>query len=347
MSYSEKLTSYRAEFKKHLKAEDASNARLYAILYAKLVREISAQIDSYMDRAKLSAEAEKYDVFAAMITKYGITDEVKKAILNGETHVAPSAPKKQPKKPSASSVAKKTSPPTVSLTLPDLPAPSVSNTAPSASPSVNVSSAGDDTDWSAEIFEEFLPATLVVRTNAGIGTGFFITSEGHFITNHHVIYEGSKRSPQISIESGDGKIKCEAEFINADKALDVSLLKLKNFRGKTPFIPIIKDYSRVRPGIAMMLIGNGLNFGLAPIAGNVKYTHSKSDGDLVYTAPSNNGDSGAPVFNKDGICIGIHKSSTVGCGIGHTQVRAVGLSNATTAENIRMLLSKWGLEGKV
>ncbi len=311
MSYSEKLTYYRAEFKKYLEAHDAENAKLYAILYAKLVREIGSKIESYVDRATLSAEGEKYDLFAAMIAKYGITADVKKTILGRDANSFSS------------------------------------NNPPSASVSTAGATFGDNADWGAKIFEKYLPATLVVRTSLGIGTGFFITSDGYFITNHHVVYEGSKLSAHINVKSGDGKINCEAEFIKADKELDVALLKIKNHPEKTPFVPLIKDYSLVRPGIAMILIGNGLNFGLAPIEGNVKYTRAKYDGDLVYTAPSNNGDSGAPVFNKNGECIGIHKSSTVECGMGKEHVRVVGLSNATPAQSIRELLSEWGLEDKV
>jgi S1-C subfamily serine protease len=321
MSYSQKLAYYRNQFKKHLDARDTSNAKLYAMLYAKLLREIIGQINSYADRAKLTAEAEKYDLFAAMITRYGITAAVKKAISNGETSVPPTVGKKDPK---------------------DTESPSHSKEL-----TTDGETTAEDADWGADVFERSSPATLIVMTESGVGTGFFITSDGYFLTNHHVIHNGSKRDTYITVESGDGKIKCEAEFVKADKTRDVALLKLKNHRGKTPFIPLIKDYSQVRPGIAMMIIGNGLNFGLAPSAGNVKFAHSKSDGNLVYTAPSNNGDSGAPVFNKDGECIGIHKSVTVGQVIGNTQIRVTGLSNATPAEDIRKLLSKWGLEGKI
>ena len=324
MSYSEKLAYYRAQFKKYLDARDTANAKLYAILYAKLVREISGQINSYTDKAKLSAEADRYDLFAAMITKYGITDAVQMAVSGVETNtsaVSPPADKKKTKKkkPAAS---------------------------PTPSP-ISDKAAGEDADWGAKLFEKHSPATLVVYTERGVGTGFFITSDGYFLTNHHVVHDDSEPAIDISIKSGDGKINCEAELVHADETLDVALLKVKGFNGKTPFIPIIKDYNQVRPGIAMILIGNGLNFGLAPTAGNVKFAHSKHDGDLVYTAPSNNGDSGAPVFNKDGVCIGIHKSCTVAGVFGKTYVNATGLSNATTAENIRSLLSKWGLKDKI
>lgn len=314
MTYSERLKYCRAEFIKYLESRDTENAKLYAILYSKLLREIGAQISSYSDRAALTAEAEKYDLYAAMITRYGITDAVKKAVPGEKTDIP-----KPVKKPPAAAFA-------------PVGCENTENT---------------DIDWAAAMFDRYSPATLRVTTESGCGTGFFITADGYFITNHHVIHEGSIIDKVITVENGNGRIKGSAEFINAHKKLDVALLKLKNFKGKTPFIPIVKDYSLVRPGIAMMIIGNGLNLGLAPTAGNVKFTHSVHNDNLVYTAPSNNGDSGSPVLNKAGECIGIHKSTTVSEQIGSKSIPIKGLSNATTAENIRSLLTKWGLGDKI
>lgn len=329
MSYSETLSRYRIEFKRYLESNDKDNARLSAILYAKLLREIMDQISSYTDRARLTLEADKYDVFAAMITKYGITDEVKKAISNGEMRAA-SAPPATVNKPKLSSEASSKKP------------------AKNEESSLPVNTfRGEDANWGAMLFEKYATATLIVRTNSGVGTGFFITSDGYLLTNHHVIHEGDRRDTNIRVESGDGKISGEVEFLHADKTHDVALLRLKDHKGKTPFIPIIKDYSTVRPGIAVMIIGNGLNFGLAPAEGTVKFSSANRSGNLVHTTPSNNGDSGSPVLNTSGECIGIHKSSTVGATIGSKTISAVGLSNATTAKNIRFLLSRWGLEGKI
>ena len=326
MSYAEALSKYRLEFKRYLEANDKANARLYAILYAKLLREIGEQISSYTDRAKISVEAQKYDLFAAMITKYGITDEVKKAISNGEMKISapPAGSTNKPKRSSASA-------PKEPEESPPLPAKETS---------------GEDADWGALLFEKYAPATLIVRTNSGVGTGFFITEDGYLLTNHHVIHDGPRRETYITVESGDGKIRGEVEFLKADKTYDVALLKLKT-PGKTPFIPIIKDYSKVRPGLACMIIGNGLNFGLAPAEGTVKFPSANHSGNLVHTTPSNNGDSGSPVLNTAGECIGIHKSSTVWATVGTKRVDVVGLTNATSAKNIRMLLSRWGLEGKI
>jgi V8-like Glu-specific endopeptidase len=94
----------------------------------------------------------------------------------------------------------------------------------------------------------------------------------------------------------------------------------------------------------MMIIGNALDFGLAPITGTIKFTKADHSGDLVYTAPTNNGDSGSPVLNRTGQLIGIHKSSTSAKIVGNMRIEAKGMSNATGADDILNLLSKWGLK---
>ena len=58
---------------------------------------------------------------------------------------------------------------------------------------------------------------------------------------------------------------------------------------------------------------------------------------MVYTAPSNPGDSGGPVFNRIGECIGINKSRTVA--VNGTAAEAY--ANATPMDKIDELLKKW------
>ena len=98
----------------------------------------------------------------------------------------------------------------------------------------------------------------------------------------------------------------------------------------------IADYSALKQGADCLVIGNAFGMGLAPFSGVVRFTKD-SDGNLVYTAPSNPGDSGGPVFNRMGECIGINKSRTV-------QVNsrdADGYANATPMDTINALLDKW------
>jgi TPR repeat protein/S1-C subfamily serine protease len=65
------------------------------------------------------------------------------------------------------------------------------------------------------------PKTIADSSPKGTGTGFFITTDGYFVTNHHVVEESS----QIRVNSGNG-IKI-ARIIRVDKANDLALLKVE------------------------------------------------------------------------------------------------------------------------
>ena len=314
MSYSEKTAIYRAELVRCVNAGNADGAMNAAILYGKLLREMAERLSSYRDKAVVKAEADKYDLIAAMILKYGVSDSVRRAVFTGELP--------ELKKSSKGAT--------------EMPTPQTQ----AAPPPV----AADGAEWSADMFERYRSATLVVTTEDGIGTGFFISNDGLFLTNHHVIHTGSSRNRNITVETGDGKQRYRAEYLNCDKGRDLALLRAVGIKGSVPFIPLIRDYSLVRPGTDMMLIGNGLDFGLAPIAGTVKFARARGHNDLVYTAPCNNGDSGAPVINRHGECIGIHKSSTEAQIRGTVEIKAKGIANATPAEDITLLLTKWGVK---
>ena len=325
MGYTQKIAFYRAEFYKYLRAGDAENARINASMYARVVRALHDDPYgklSYLDKAKLSTEIRKYEQIAAMISEQGINARVIYFVENG--NVPPSAP--APVAPAVQPVA---------------PAPTPVQTAPVQTP---VSDSGTSNgEWSADMFDKYLSAVAVVNTKSGVGTGFFISSSGLMLTNHHVVSDGDRLESKVWIETGDSAVKCNMEILHADSQNDVALLQAQGLKRNVPFIPIIKDYALVRPGIDMMIIGNALDFGLAPISGTVKFAKSKYDGDLVFTAPTNKGDSGAPVINRNGECIGINKSSTEWILNGHGKIKANAIANATTAETILNLLTQWNV----
>jgi V8-like Glu-specific endopeptidase len=82
--------------------------------------------------------------------------------------------------------------------------------------------------------------------------------------------------------------------------------------------------------------------GLAPFTGVVRFTKN-DNGNLVYTAPSNPGDSGGPVLNRKGECIGINKSKTLAV----NNVSADSYANATPMDKINELLEKWCESNKI
>ena len=403
MGYAEKTAYYRNALDECVARGDRENAKLNAIMYMRVLREMAELADSYVHRAYLQNEADWYESIAVLIASEGVSERVKNILRNGigknarpvekakpvptpppttptpppaptvkkpsETKKPP-APKKEEKKPAEKEkpVEKPAEKPITPILPPVLPSlddllpdlmkplekkkatPDVVVPAPQAkgeekpapvekTPSAEPYEATPD-EWIADVFEMRLPATMVVSTETGVGTGFFITSDGLFLTNHHVVHENGLLCSRISICTGDEKIRCRARFIAADKKKDLALLRAET-SVKTPYIPIIADYTKLRPGMDVMVIGNALSFGLAPITGTVKFTHGGNDGNLIYTAPSNHGDSGGPVLNRKGECVGINKSVTVSVTRGGVKVNAQGLTNATPADEIQKLVQEW------
>ncbi len=75
----------------------------------------------------------------------------------------------------------------------------------------------------------FCSATLLAQklSPSGSGSGFFITADGYFLTNYHVV----KDAYNIQIQVDDGL--SEAKLIKADPANDIAILKAEG-----RFIPL-------------------------------------------------------------------------------------------------------------
>jgi len=193
------------------------------------------------------------------------------------------------------------------------------------------------TDWEEEVFEKRKTGVVRISTDTGTaGTGFIISKSGYLLTNEHVIANSSGLCMSFIEEYKSYKM----HKIDADKKWDIALCKFEptDISSKFTYIPRIKDYSKMRPGANIMIIGNAKGRGLAPVPGTIRYLHDEYSGDLVSTVLSNGGDSGSPVFNRSGECIGIHKSS---------DKEAKGFAYATPMNKIEELLEKWKEAHKV
>lgn len=378
MSYKEAAEKYRSEMHGCIERDDRAGGRANAIAYASLLRRASEKVNSYSDRAFLIREADKYEYIAAVITKWGKCKELYDALADPAPHLkkAKKAPAtasptgkdgvggkktaaashlQSPPPPSASAV----SDPFAELLSPNKPAGgSVDPEAPAVAHKDHTKSKlaedkrAEDSDgaveagveWIADTMERCIESVWVVNTSYGAGTGFFITEDGYFLTNRHVVYHGNSREGNIWIVSHDERKKYKAIIKNVSKERDVALLQIVGMPSEAKPLPMLRDFSAVRAGCDMMIIGNGLDFGLAPITGTVKYPKEKNGGDMVYTALTNNGDSGSPVLNRKGYVIGIHKSSTSAKIVGDHRIEARGISNATPVCDILDLLNEWGVK---
>jgi S1-C subfamily serine protease len=104
----------------------------------------------------------------------------------------------------------------------------------------------------AEVFAKVAPATMVVKTPNGHGTGFVISADGWIITNNHVIEDahqdpatGARRVQIFRGRFDKGLMTLEekpyaAEVFKADPKLDLALLKLVSLPDGEKALPFLK-----------------------------------------------------------------------------------------------------------
>tara|TARA_B100000315_G_scaffold252361_1_gene288994 strand:- start:253 stop:1059 length:807 start_codon:yes stop_codon:yes gene_type:complete len=137
------------------------------------------------------------------------------------------------------------------------------------------------------------------------GTGFILNSSGYIITNHHII-RGSK---SIDIRYLDGE-RTKAKIIAEDQGNDIAILKpIRTANIKILDLPI-RDSSQVSLGDGVYTLGYPIPEILGDIVllkGRVNSLSGVKKNRSVFLTniPIQKGNSGAPVFNKDGEVIGL------------------------------------------
>lgn len=139
----------------------------------------------------------------------------------------------------------------------------------------------------------------------GQGSGVIVTSEGHVVTNEHVI----RGQQQIQVTMSDGQM-FPATKIGVDPLLDVAVLKIE---ADGPFEPLkFGDSSQVRRGQIVFAVGNPFGLGETVTQGiisAVERSLSDTQRDFFQTDTAiNPGNSGGPLVNVRGEVIGINSS---------------------------------------
>ncbi len=75
-------------------------------------------------------------------------------------------------------------------------------------------------NWAA-IYAQAVPSLVTVQTEEGAGSGFFVSEDGHIITNFHVVAD----TEQLFVFMQDGR-RLEAAYIAKDAGNDLALLKV-------------------------------------------------------------------------------------------------------------------------
>ena len=170
----------------------------------------------------------------------------------------------------------------------------------------------------AELLRKFfgdridIPEQAVTPTiEHAYGTGFFVTTDGYMLTNHHVI-EGADK---ITVTLND-RTELDATLIGSDERSDVAVLKVSGT--SFPALPV-GDSTGLKVGEPVLAIGSPFGFDYSASAGIVSaksrsFSRETSVPFIQTDVALNPGNSGGPLFNQRGEVIGINSRIFSGTG---------------------------------
>ncbi len=160
----------------------------------------------------------------------------------------------------------------------------------------------------------------------GTGSGVIVESDGHILTNHHVI----DRAERILVKLADGR-SLRARVVGSDPDTDIALIKVDSPQ-PFPTAPL-GNSDTLRVGEWVCAIGNPLAYEHTVTVGVVSYIGRKLfdtslDNYIQTDAAINFGNSGGPLINARGEVIGINaaissRASNIGFAVPVNQARAV------------------------
>ncbi len=195
------------------------------------------------------------------------------------------------------------------------------------------------------MYKKYGAGVVRVEHSTGLGSGFVIDSEGHILTNAHVV-DGAKGEITVSFSNEEEVV---AKVIGIDNATDVALLKVDLPASALTVIPL-GDSATQQVGDPVVAIGNP--FGqdrtvtsgiISAVARSIQAPNGfMIDGAIQTDASINHGNSGGPLLNMQGRVIGINSQiNTGGTGDGN-----VGIGFAVPINLVKQVVSDLMTTGK-
>ena len=175
-----------------------------------------------------------------------------------------------------------------------------------------------DEELVQQVYQRVSPAVVDVNVDRqagdvyhpmGFGSGFVIDSDGHVVTNNHVV----QRADRVRISFQDGA-SVPAEILGSNPANDLALLKVPA-EAVSDIDPVpFGDSARVFPGQLAIAIGSPFGMDGSVTVGVISGTGRTLDseisrpisGVLQTDALISPGNSGGPLLNRQGEVVGIN-----------------------------------------
>ncbi|MFG3495021.1 trypsin-like peptidase domain-containing protein [Streptomyces sp. NPDC047928] len=200
-------------------------------------------------------------------------------------------------------------------------------------------------DSVAGIAASALPSVVTLHVSGGgeqgTGTGFVLDTQGHILTNHHVV-DAAGRSGDITVTFSGGET-ARAKLVGSDSGYDLAVVRVTGVSNLTP-LPL-GNSDNVRVGDPVVAIGAPFDLQNTVTAGIISAKErpitaggEKGDGsDISYVdalqtdAPINPGNSGGPLVDSKARVIGINsaiRAADNGAGLDGGQSGSIGLGFA-------------------
>jgi putative serine protease PepD len=208
-----------------------------------------------------------------------------------------------------------------------------------------------------------LPSTVTIEAEStngegGTGTGFVFDTQGHIVTNNHVVAD-AVNGGKLTATFPDGK-KYDAEVVGHAQGYDVAVIKLKNAPSDLKPLPL-GDSDQVAVGDSTIAIGAPFGLSNTVTTGIISAKNrpvASSDGSgsqasymsaLQTDASINPGNSGGPLLDAHGNVIGINSAiqSTGSGGLGGSgQSGSIGLGFAIPVNQAKYVAQQLIKTGK-
>ena len=145
----------------------------------------------------------------------------------------------------------------------------------------------------------------------GIGSGFFISTRGHIVTNYHVIDKA--REIEIDIIRDGKQVSYQCEVLVSDQTNDLAIIQVKD-SSFVPFSDIPYTIKTTLADVGTPVFALGYPLALSSLGTELKFTegtiNSRTGKEGIISAyqistPVQPGNSGGPLFDYDGNILGV------------------------------------------
>jgi S1-C subfamily serine protease len=177
------------------------------------------------------------------------------------------------------------------------------------------------------------------------GSGFVVDTDGHILTNNHVVAGASR----ISVKLGDSETSYDAQTVGTDPATDLALLKIDAPSDQLDPLAL-GDSSKVAVGDPVVAIGNPFGLDRTVTSGivsalqrQIQAPNGFSISNVIQTdAAINPGNSGGPLIDAAGQVIGVNSQIETAGGGGN-----VGIGFAIPINTARDVITQLEQNGEV